>query len=183
AFADILLLKDQVELLTTDTIKAIHRKLMRTSKVQILHDGGGAIHYINAGCTREKTQKSAVVRSYQYNLAFCPTGRVDEQLDYICKMGRQYIARWRNPFATAAWLHLTITRCHPFDDGNGRMARLLSSIPLLRSGYPPVYICPSHRGEYYDSMNIAWEGDYQPLINCFVECTNTALAEVERVMA
>jgi hypothetical protein len=87
AFADILQLKDRVDLLTTDTIKAIHSKLMRTSKVQIT-DGSGALHYINAGCTRQTTQKSAVVRSHQYNLAFCPAERVDQQLDYICKMGR-----------------------------------------------------------------------------------------------
>jgi len=182
AFADILQLKDRVDLLTTDTIKAIHSKLMRTSKVQIT-DGSGALHYINAGCTRQTTQKSAVVRSHQYNLAFCPAERVDQQLDYICKMGRQYIARWRNPFATAAWLHVTFTRCHPFDDGNGRMARLLSSIPLLRDGYPPVCICPAARSGYYDSMNIAWEGDYQPLINCFVECIKTSLTDVEKIMA
>ncbi|KIJ65833.1 hypothetical protein HYDPIDRAFT_151470 [Hydnomerulius pinastri MD-312] len=182
AYADILQVKDHVELLTTDMLKEMHAKLMRTSKIQII-DGRGALQYINAGCTRQTSQKTAVVRSHQYNLAFCPAERVDQQLDYICKMGRQYIARWRNPFATAAWLHVTFTRCHPFDDGNGRMARLLSSIPLLRHGYPPLCISPSGKNAYYDSMNIAWEGDYQPLINCFVECIKTSLTDVERIMA
>ncbi|MEL6722920.1 MAG: Fic family protein [Pseudomonadota bacterium] len=37
-------------------------------------------------------------------------------------------------------LHTTLTSIHPFWDGNGRMARLLANIPLLRSGLPPVVI-------------------------------------------
>ncbi|KAH7883162.1 fido domain-containing protein [Phlebopus sp. FC_14] len=180
AYAVILQIKDRVELLTTDMLKVVHSKLMRTSKIQIVDSG--ELHYINAGCTRQTTQKTAVVRSHQYNLAYCPAERVDQQLDYICKMGRQYIARWRNPFATAAWLHVTFTRCHPFDDGNGRMARLISSIPLLRHGFPPLCVIPGEKSTYYDSMNTAWEGDFQPLINCFVNCIKLSLTDVERIM-
>lgn len=192
AYADIYKMKDKPELLSTENLKVVHAKLMRTLKVQVIqskngpkiHDGGNsALHYVNAGCTRQTTQKSAVVRSHQYNLAFCPVEHVDQQLDYICKMGRQYIARWRNPFATAAWLHVTFTRCHPFDDGNGRMARLISSIPLVRCGFPPLCITPSGRKVYYDSMNLAWDGDYQPMINCFVNCIRDAMTDVERIMS
>ncbi|KAN0074410.1 Fido domain containing protein [Tylopilus felleus] len=185
AYTSVLQLVDRVEQLTTENIKAIHKKLMRSSKIRIVDGGGypGSLHYVNAGLTRLATQKSAVIRSHQYNLAYCPVELVDQQLDYIWKMGRQYIARWRNPFATAAWIHVTFTRCHPFDDGNGRMARLLSSIPLVRHGFPPMCISPLWRGMYYESMNAAWDGDYQPLINCMVESTNGSLTDVERIMA
>ncbi|KAH7915071.1 fido domain-containing protein [Hygrophoropsis aurantiaca] len=178
---DILQIPNNVELLTTETLKRIHSKMMKTSKVK-MQDGCTALHYINAGCTRQTSQRTVVVRSQQYNLAFCPAERVDQQLDYICKMGRQYIARWRNPFATAAWLHVTFVRCHPFDDGNGRMSRLISSIPLLRHGLPPLCITPAARNVYYDSMNIAWDGDFQPLINCFAESMRSSLTEVEKIM-
>ncbi|EGO26504.1 hypothetical protein SERLADRAFT_385255 [Serpula lacrymans var. lacrymans S7.9] len=123
-----------------------------------------------------------MIRSSQYNLAFCPPERVDQQLDYICKMGRQYIARWRNPFATAAWLQITFVRCHPFDDGNGRMSRLVSSIPLLRHRFPPLCLDPAGRQGYYDSMNIAWEGDFVPLMNCFVTSMTTSLEDVTRIV-
>lgn len=184
AYTLLLPLADHVEQLTPDNIKAIHSKLMRTSKIQFVDMGGGTrtMRYVNAGLTRRATQHSGAIRSQQYNLAFCPAELVDQQLDYICKMGRQYIARWRNPFATAAWIHVTITRCHPFDDGNGRMARLLSSIPLVRHGFPPLCISPMWRSAYYESMNTAWEGDYQPLINCIVESMKSSLTDVERMM-
>jgi len=100
-------MKDKPELLSTENLKAVHAKLMRTLKVQVIeskngpkiHDGGNsALHYVNAGCTRQTTQKSAVVRSHQYNLAFCPVEHVDQQLDYICKMGRVRLLRpWHGP--------------------------------------------------------------------------------------
>ena len=37
-------------------------------------------------------------------------------------------------------LHTSFTAIHPFFDGNGRMARLLANLPLLRSGLPPIVI-------------------------------------------
>ncbi|OAX33050.1 hypothetical protein K503DRAFT_776019 [Rhizopogon vinicolor AM-OR11-026] len=182
AFAAIIQCQERPELLTPELIQAVHAKLMRTSKLKINDSMTGGVHYNNAGFTRQTTQKTVVIRSQQYNLAFCPAERVDQQLEYICRMGKQYIARWRNPFATAAWLHVTFVRCHPFDDGNGRMSRLISSIPLMRHGFPPLCITPSLRSVYYDALNIAWEGDFQPLINCFVDSMKTSLEEVQRIM-
>ena len=45
-------------------------------------------------------------------------------------------------------LHLGFVHIHPFWDGNGRMARLLSNIPLLKSGFPPLVISHEDRKEY-----------------------------------
>lgn len=44
--------------------------------------------------------------------------------------------------------HTSFVRIHPFADGNGRMARLLSNIPLLASGLPPILIDNAARREY-----------------------------------
>ena len=45
-------------------------------------------------------------------------------------------------------LHLWLTAIHPYADGNGRLARLLSNIPLLRSGFAPLIIHKEARREY-----------------------------------
>lgn len=45
-------------------------------------------------------------------------------------------------------LHLGFVHIHPFWDGNGRLARLLSNIPLLKSGFPPLMILQEDRKEY-----------------------------------
>lgn len=51
-----------------------------------------------------------------------------------------------------ARLHLGFVHVHPFWDGNGRMARLLSNIPVLRSGHLPVVIDVRDRKEYIDIL-------------------------------
>lgn len=47
-----------------------------------------------------------------------------------------------------AQLHTAFVRVHPFADGNGRMARLLANLPVLRSGHPPIVIPGERREEY-----------------------------------
>jgi len=47
-----------------------------------------------------------------------------------------------------ARLHAGIAHTHPFWDGNGRIARLLSNIPLLRAGLPPIVIPKEQRRSY-----------------------------------
>lgn len=55
--------------------------------------------------------------------------------------------------AAFAKTHLGFTQVHPYYDGNGRMARILSNIPLLASGLPPLMIDLEHRFEYLASLS------------------------------
>ena len=50
--------------------------------------------------------------------------------------------------AAYAKIHAGIAHTHPFWDGNGRIARLLANIPLLRAGLPPIVIPVEHRQAY-----------------------------------
>ena len=45
-------------------------------------------------------------------------------------------------------LHQAFVRIHPFCDGNGRMARLLANLPILRAGLPPIVIPRERRADY-----------------------------------
>lgn len=49
-------------------------------------------------------------------------------------------------------LHAKFVATHPFVDGNGRMARLLANIPLLKSGFPPVNIPSEERLIYLNAV-------------------------------
>lgn len=51
-----------------------------------------------------------------------------------------------------AWAHLSFVRIHPFFDGNGRIARLIANLPLLKCGYPPLLIALTRRAEYIDLL-------------------------------
>lgn len=48
--------------------------------------------------------------------------------------------------------HYRLTAIHPFGDGNGRTARLLMNLMLLRGGYPPVAVRPEDRSTYLDAL-------------------------------
>ena len=65
-------------------------------------------------------------------------------------------ARWlasAEPSLEAAFAaHARLVVIHPFGDGNGRTARLLMDLILLKGGYPPVVIGPEHRPAYIDSL-------------------------------
>ncbi len=50
--------------------------------------------------------------------------------------------------------HMGFVRGHPFFDGNGRVARLIANLPVLRGGYPPIVVPRERRADYID---VLWE--------------------------
>ncbi len=69
------------------------------------------------------------------------------------------------PITLAALLHYKFVRIHPFDDGNGRISRLLMNYVLLRNGYPPVIIKSEDKANYLRALHMADTGDYEPFIS------------------
>jgi Fic family protein len=51
-----------------------------------------------------------------------------------------------------ASMHLSFVSIHPFFDGNGRIARLISNYPLLKSGFPPLTISKENRRKYIEIL-------------------------------
>ncbi len=54
--------------------------------------------------------------------------------------------------ATSFDAHFRLVAIHPVSDGNGRTARLLMNLWLLRQGYPPVAVRPEDRKTYLDAL-------------------------------
>jgi len=52
-----------------------------------------------------------------------------------------------------AKIHSGIVHIHPFWDGNGRIARLVSNLPILNSGLPPIMIDQKNRKEYIELLS------------------------------
>jgi len=70
-----------------------------------------------------------------------------------------------HPVALAALLHYKFVIIHPFDDGNGRISRLLMNYVLLKNGYPPVIIKSAAKKDYLFALNQADSGN----LNAFVD--------------
>jgi len=69
-----------------------------------------------------------------------------------------------HPLVTAAFVHWAIARIHPFENGNGRTARLCQDFVLIRSGLLPTGIPKAKRNEYYAALEDADLGDGRDLI-------------------
>jgi len=70
-----------------------------------------------------------------------------------------------NPVELAAFGHHEIARIHPFVDGNGRVARLLCNLILMKDGYPPIIIKVNDRKRYFDSLEKAHFGNLKSFVD------------------
>jgi len=64
----------------------------------------------------------------------------------------------------SALLHHKLVYIHPFFDGNGRTARLVVNLLLLQAGYPLVIFLKNDRKKYYNVLEMADDGKYEPLV-------------------
>jgi Fic family protein len=91
----------------------------------------------------------------------CPEQVSALMADWLILLNRFCAVDLEMEAALAAYtrLHLGLTRIHPFFDGNGRMARLVANLPVIRAGLPPIVVARERRREYigllsaYDSSH------------------------------
>lgn len=60
-----------------------------------------------------------------------------------------------NPIELAALFHYRYIRIHPFEDGNGRIARLMVNFILCRYGYPMIVVPSNTKEEYLLALNLS----------------------------
>jgi Fic family protein len=70
-----------------------------------------------------------------------------------------------HPVTRAALAHHRLAAIHPFIDGNGRTARLVMNLLLLRDGFPPTIILRENRAQYYRVLAEADRGKERPVVN------------------
>ncbi len=85
------------------------------------------------------------------------------------------------PALIATVVHSWLTHIHPFEDGNGRMARLLANLILLKSSWPPLIVRSSDRLQYLDALSESDSGgNLLPLFELFVKSIGRNLTELEK---
>jgi Fic family protein len=136
--------------ITESMIKSLHGVLMRGIDEIRVRGGGGHIigKPMRVGDYKQQPNHvltlSGEVHSYTEPL-FVP----DEM---------QQLVQWVNdddklhPIERAAAFHYRFVSIHPFDDGNGRMSRLLMNILLMQAGYLPCVIRNERRRQYLEAL-------------------------------
>ena len=80
-----------------------------------------------------------------------------------------------NIIELSALLHHKLVHIHPFFDGNGRTARLTMNLFLMQAGYPLVVIMKTDRKKYYDVLDKADKGEYEPLVKFVAQSIERSL--------
>ena len=94
---------------------------------------------------------------------YCPPEQVDSEMDRLMAMHHEHSHEQVAADLSAAWLHHRFTQIHPFQDGNGRVARAISSLVLIRAGWFPLVVTRDSRVRYLGALGEADSGDLAPL--------------------
>ncbi len=83
------------------------------------------------------------------------------------------------PLVLAAIIHNQFEYIHPFQDGNGRVGRLLLNFILLKNNYPPINIMLENRQEYYHTLQEYQKRDnLKPTLEFLIKQYKKTLKEV-----
>jgi len=127
---------------SSELIKGIHDRVLAGSHAR------GAGRY---------GQGRWVENSATGEIVFTPPAEseVPALVDDACRRMESWSA---HPALKSAWIHVAIAAIHPFRDGNGRTARVLSSLGMYRGGFKRPEFCSLEEwwGRYRDSYYAAF---------------------------
>ena len=154
--------------LTTSYVKELHTALVRSQHTTEAQDTLG--QYIDVPLTKGawKEQENYPIRG-GVRYVYCPPEHVGSEMDRLIKLHSRHISEDVSSEVRAAWLHHRFTQIHPFQDGNGRVARALASLLLLKDGLFPLIITRDDRKGYIGALEEADKGKLTPLIKMFVK--------------
>ena len=150
-------IRETKDRLSLDLIKSLHQIVFKNSKTF-------------AGSFRAKGIEVAVVDSFgQVIHRGAPQKNVVSLLKELVKWYGKNKNKY-HPIVLATVVHNQFENIHPFQDGNGRIGRLILNNVLLKHGLTPVNIELKNRSEYYKSLQAyEHEGNFRPSIELILK--------------
>ena len=161
-------------------IKELHAMLLRSQNTIDAIDSHGRNIEVNVikGDWKKlpnHPERDGIVYTY------CPPEQVGSEMDRLLAMHLEHIERGAPPDVAAAWLHHRFTQIHPFQDGNGRVARALASMSLIKNGLFPLVVTRDDKPQYLAALEQADEGDLKPLIALIAKLQNTQFRKASAI--
>jgi Fic family protein len=105
-------------------------------------------------------------------LEYCPPLHVQSEMERLVRFHNEMDA---HPLIRGAWLDHRFIQIHPFQDGNGRVARALTLLVLLADHYAPLVVDRRQRETYIAALDAANDGDLSELVRFFARLEIAAL--------
>ncbi|MCY3877607.1 MAG: Fic family protein [Rhodobacteraceae bacterium] len=96
---------------------------------------------------------------------YCPPEQVQTEIERFLAFHADHRGLDLAPETEAAWLHHEFVRIHPFQDGNGRISRLLMAWAYAKAGEFPPIIPADEKPDYIAALEQADEGNFSALVN------------------
>ena len=157
-------------------IRNLHRVLLKEpyENDAITPEGQPTKRLISIG--DYKTQPNNVRTSTGEIYYFASPEQVKPAMSDLIDWYRKTENEGEHPIVIAATFHYRFVRIHPFDDGNGRMARLLMNMILIKHGYTVAIIPIEEREQYIQTLEQADKNeDLAEFITYVAHCCKYAL--------
>ncbi|MDO8649611.1 MAG: Fic family protein [Candidatus Peregrinibacteria bacterium] len=163
--------------LTEGFIKALHGLLLRDIDHTIAKSADGKLIHKPLSAGKYKVRPNHVLTLSGTMHKYTEPIKVLDEMQNLLRWLQEN--RKLHPVERAALFHYRFVCIHPFDDGNGRMARLLMNLLLMQAGYPPCVVRNSKRREYLQSLERA---DSTGSTDEFLHCIAGELIQTEETM-
>ena len=157
-------------------IRNLHRVLLKEpyETEAMTPDGKRVRRRISLG--DYKSTPNNVVTSTGETYFFTPPEQVNQAVTDLLDWYRTREHEGEHPIIIAATFHYRFVRIHPFDDGNGRMARLLMNMILIKHGFTVALIRQDDRNEYLNRLEGADKTeDLTAFVDYIAHCCEYAL--------
>lgn len=115
-----------------------------------------------------KAQPNHVVQADGSSHAYAPVDDTPGEMHRLVSELRSTEFASAHPLLQASFAHHALAAVHPFSDGNGRVARVLASVYLLRAVSVPLVVFADQRGLYLQALAAADEGRLSAFVD-FIE--------------
>ena len=142
--------------LTESFIRILHQTMLREDYTvyRQLPGGVNTSYVVHAGCY--KTRPNSVITPTGERFEYASPEETPALMTDLIQWYNQAEADGKlTPVELAAMFHYRYIRIHPFEDGNGRIARLLMNYILLRHGYPMIVIRSKNKKAYLEALGKA----------------------------
>ena len=164
--------------LSSGYVKELHAILTRRQETTDAVDQFGSRVQIRLEHGAWKAQSNNPLRPDGLLHQYCPPDFVQDEIDSLVKWRAEHDQAGVPTEIESAWLHHRFTQIHPFQDGNGRVARALATIVFVKDNFLPLVIRDTdHREQYLDALASADDGDLRPLVDLFADIQVSDLTE------
>ncbi len=156
--------------LTIGFIKELHALVTRNQEYAEGRDQFGSRTKIDLRKGAFKILENNPTREDGTKILYCPPDHVQAEMDNLISIYNDAENKNIHPLICATWFHHAFTTIHPFQDGNGRIARLIASLILIKHGlFPFTVLREEAKAKYIDALEKADAHEFQPLIDYFAE--------------